>query len=78
MSERGLDMSSMISLRILTGILLGPVDFDSLREEIIIFTSQGVTAERKKELGTLFFKKEVKCLLEKGMVSRIEDAIEPK
>ena len=43
-------------LRTLTGMLLGPVDFEGEKEPIILMTSSGEVGGRKIELGFLFFR----------------------
>ena len=76
--ESGIDISCFRSLRILTGILLGPVDLDEDRELITLMTSSGVEGARNMECGLRLRRKSEKFLLVGGIVSLIESAIDVK
>ena len=41
--EIGIDISSQMSFRILTGMLLGPLDFETEKDLIILMISSGLT-----------------------------------
>ena len=54
--DMGIEISCIRRLRILTGMLLGPVDLEGEKEPIILMTSSGEVGDRKIELGFLFFR----------------------
>ena len=54
--DMGIEISCIRRLRILTGMLLGPVDLEGEKEPIILMTSSGEVGGRKIELGFLFFR----------------------
>ena len=49
--DRGIEISCFKSLRMRTGMLLGPEDLESERELIILATSSGVVGAKKIEFG---------------------------
>ena len=53
-----------MSFRILTGILLGPFDFEAEKDLIILMISSELTGWRKIEFGLLFLRKLEKWWLE--------------
>jgi len=54
----GIDIISFLRrLRILAGMLFGPVDFDKENKLITLVTSSGVVGDRKMELGLGFLRK---------------------
>ena len=55
--EIGIEISSQMSFRILTGMLLGPLDFETEKDLIILMISSGLTGWRKIEFGLLFLRK---------------------
>ena len=56
-----------MSFRILTGILLGPLDFEAEKDLIILMISSELTGWRKIEFGLLFLRKLEKWWLEGGI-----------
>ena len=75
--EIGTEISSQMSFKILTGMLIGPLDFDPEKDLIILMISSGLTGWRKIDLGLLFFRK-LERLLEGGMVDLTFSVIELK
>ena len=78
--EIGTEISSQMSFKILTGMLIGPLDFDAEKDLIILMISSGLTDWRKIDLGhlgLLFFRK-LERLLEGGMVDLTFSVIELK
>ena len=67
-----------MSFRILTGILLGPLDFEAEKDLIILMISSGLTGWRKIEFGLLFLRKLEKWWLEGGTVDLTLSATDVK
>ena len=77
-STRGDEISTKTSLSILVGILLGPEPFERGIEEISWATWSEVTGVRKIEFKSGWFKNEVKCLSQFGILDLIVSAAEEK
>ena len=55
--DMGIEISCIRRLRILTGMLLSPVDLEGEKEPIILMTSSGEVSDRKIELGFGYIEK---------------------
>ena len=69
---------SQMSFRILTGMLFGPLDFETEKDLIILMISSGLTGWRKIEFRLLFLRKLEKCWLEGGTVDLTLSATDVK
>ena len=76
--ERGIEISCFKSLRILTGILLGPVDLDVDRELITLTISSGVEGTKNIECKLRLRRKSEKFLFVGGIVSLMVSAMDVK
>ena len=74
--EIGIDISSQMSFRILTGMLLGPLDFETEKDLIILISSR-LTGWRKIEFW-LFIRGSEKWWLTGGIVDLTLSATDVK
>ena len=75
--EIGIDISSQMSFRILTGMLLGPLDFETEKDLIILMISSRLTGWRKIEFW-LFIRGSEKWWLTGGIVDLTLSATDMK